>query len=155
MSKFLDIAIELALKNVEEGGGPYGSVVVKDNEIIGQGVNTLHKHPDISGHAELLAIREAQAHLNSVDLSDCVIYASGHPCPMCFGSILLSGIKKIVYANSLEDAEEAGMPLSKNIYEYLSGNKEAIELEIEHVPITDKKKDPIIVWGKQRQINNE
>lgn len=151
MSKFLDKAIELALENVKEGGDPYGAVVVKDGEIIGEGVNTTHKYPDVSGHAELAAIREAQKHLNRIDLSDCTIYASGHPCPMCLGSIVFSGIKKVVYANSLEEAEKIGSTLSKDTYRYLAGDKEAVELSIDHVAIEDDELNPMLVWHRKQK----
>lgn len=143
MSKFLDLAIDLALENVAEGGTPYGAVVVKDDEVIGKGVNTMHRKPDIAGHAELVAIREAQKKLGRIDLSDCTVYASGHPCPMCLGSIALSGIKKVVYANSVIDAANAQMPLTQNIYNYLKGDHQAIELEITHEPITDDSRNPM------------
>lgn len=152
MSKYLDLAIELALRNVEEGGTPYGSVVVKDGNVIGEGVNTLHITPDISGHAELVAIRQAQQRLGRVDLSDCTVYASGHPCPMCLGSIALSGIKKVVYANSVEDAANAGMPLTKNIYQYLNGDHEAINIEIIHEPIVEDSKNPMIAYSKKKNL---
>lgn len=152
MSKFIDIAINLALENIEEGGSPYGSVVVKDGEIVGRGVNTIHLSPDVSGHAELLAIREAQKNLARIDLSDCTIYASGHPCPMCFGAIALSGIKKLVYANSLEEAAEAsGNTKSLDIYEYLKGKQESLELEVEHIPINNEAFNPMKVWGKKKE----
>lgn len=139
MSKYLDIAIEMAVKNVEEGGTPFGSVVVLDGEVVGEGVNTLHQYPDISGHAELLAIRQAQKKLNRIDLSDCIIYASGQPCPMCISAIALSGIKTVVYANSVEDVAKAGNPLPLNIYEYLAGNKNAIEINITREKINDRE----------------
>lgn len=152
MSKFLDIAITLALENIEEGGDPYGSVVVKDNEIVGRGVNTTHQKPDVSEHAELMAIRDAQENLGRIDLSDCVIYASGHPCPMCFGAITMSGIKKLVYSNSLEEGWEAsGSPISIDIYEYLKGNKDAIDFEVQHIPINNDEFNPMKVWLKKEK----
>lgn len=151
MSHFLERAVELAIKNVEEGGTPYGAVVVKDNEIIGEGVNTMHEHPDISGHAEMIAIREAQKTLSRVDLSDCVVYASGHPCPMCFGAITLSSIPEVIYVNTPEEAAEAGMPLTAAIYKYLKGDHSAIAFTIKRVKATDPKEDPMKQWVKHNQ----
>lgn len=148
MSEFLDRAIELAIKNVDDGGTPYGAVVVRNNQIIGEGVNTMHQNPDISGHAEMIAIREAQQLLGKIDLSDCVVYASGHPCPMCFGAITLSNIRKIVYANTPEEAAEAGMPLTAQIYKYLKGNHNAIDLDLKREKIEDGNPDPMKVWVK-------
>lgn len=155
MSDFLQIAIDLAINNVKEGGTPYGSVVVLNDKIIGRGVNTMHLSPDISGHAELVAIRQAQKLLNRIDLSDCVVYASGHPCPMCLGSIALSGIKRVVYANSVEDASNAGMSLTKNIYKYLAGNKEAIVLDMIHTPINDESNNPMVLYKLFKEQKGE
>jgi guanine deaminase len=146
MSVFLKRAVDLAIENVNHGGTPYGAVIVKDNKIIGEGVNTLHTHPDISGHAEMIAIRQAQELLGRVDLSDCVVYASGHPCPMCFGAITLSNIHKVVYANTPEEAAEVGMPLTSAIYEYLKGNKDAINLDITRDPIQEGEINPMRYW---------
>lgn len=146
---FLNYAVELAVCNIKTGGTPYGAVVVKDGEIIGEGVNTLHTHFDISGHAEMIAIRQAQLTLSTNDLSDCEIYASGHPCPMCFGAIAFVGIKKIVYANSLEEAEAAGMGLSKNIYDYLMGDKTKLDINVVHLPIQKDEKNPMIIYSNR------
>ena len=151
MNKFLERAIELAIKNVDNGGTPYGAVVVKGDEIVGEGVNTIHIQPDISGHAELIAIRQAQTLLGRIDLSDCVVYASGHPCPMCFGAITLSNIHKVVYANTPEEAAEVGMPLTLAIYNYLKGDKDAIELDIERDTIQNGESDPMKYWFKTHQ----
>ena len=153
MNKFLERAIELAIKNVDNGGTPYGAVVVQDNKIVGEGVNTLHIQPDISGHTELIAIRQAQALLGKVDLSDCVVYASGHPCPMCFGAITLSNIHKVVYTNTPEEAAAVGMPLTAAIYKYLKGETKAIDLDIERDPIQKGNLDPMTYWFKHKQNN--
>jgi guanine deaminase len=155
MSKYMDIAIEMALKNVEEGGTPFGALVVKGDEIVGRGVNTMHQFPDIAGHAELIAIRQAQELLGRIDLSDCVVYASGHPCPMCLGSMGMSGIKKYVYANSVQDAYDAGLHLPKNVYAYLAGDKEAIEMVVEHEIPTSDDLNPMLVWEKKKASTNQ
>ena len=151
MNKYLERAIELAIKNVDNGGTPYGAVVVKDDEVLGEGVNTLHIQPDISGHAEMIAIRQAQTRLGRIDISDCVVYASGHPCPMCFGAITLSNIRKVVYANTPEEAAEVGMPLTFAIYNYLKGDKDAIELDIERNQIQEGDVDPMKYWFEHKQ----
>lgn len=143
MSNFMNRALDLALENVKEGGTPYGAVLVIDNEIVSEGVNTMHKEPDIAGHAELIAIREAQKKLNRIDLSDAIIYASGHPCPMCLGSIALSGIKEVYFGNTYDEAAEAGMPLTQHIYQYLKNGKSDLKLKIVHNPIRDRNRDPM------------
>lgn len=148
MNKYLKKAIDLALENIKDGGTPYGAVVVLNDEIIGEGVNTIHMKPDISGHAELIAIKQAQKLLNRIDLSDCIVYASGHPCPMCLGAIAMSKIPRVIYANSLEEAADVGMGDSKTIYNYLKGEPKTLNLEIIHEPINDDTKNPMILYSK-------
>lgn len=114
-SKWLEETIQMALENVDNGGGPFAAIVVKNGEIIGQGTNLVHVNNDPSAHAELLAIREACATLSSTDLSDCVLYASGEPCPMCLGAAYWATVGKIYYACSKADALDGagfGNPLS-------------------------------------------
>ena len=113
--KWLQQTINMAVENVKQGGGPFAAVVVKDGRIIGKGTNLVHLQNDPSAHAELLAIREACKTLSSIDLSDCILYASGEPCPMCLGAAYWATIGKIYYACSKADAlNEAGFgnPLS-------------------------------------------
>ncbi|KAK9676878.1 hypothetical protein RND81_11G106900 [Saponaria officinalis] len=94
----MTIAIEEAYKAVECGDGrSYGAVIVQNNEVVASCHNMVLKHMDPTAHAEVTAVREACKKLNQIDLSDCEIYASTEPCPMCCGAIYLSGIKKVVY----------------------------------------------------------
>ncbi|WP_210470917.1 nucleoside deaminase [Sporosarcina sp. 6E9] len=105
-TKWLDKTVEMAIENVRNGGGPFAAIVVKDGEIIGTGTNLVHVNNDPSAHAELLAIREACTALSSIDLSDCVLYASGEPCPMCLGAAYWSAVGNIYYACSKSEALE-------------------------------------------------
>lgn len=112
--KWLNQTIQMATRNVTEGGGPFAAIVVKDGEIIGSGTNLVHLNNDPSAHAELLAIREACATLSTTDLSDCTLYASGEPCPMCLGAAYWAMVGKIYYTCSKTEAlQEAnyGNPL--------------------------------------------
>ncbi|WP_305805443.1 nucleoside deaminase [Stenotrophomonas sp. YIM B06876] len=106
---FMRQAIELARRNVVESGRPFGAVLVKDGVVIATGTNTLHLSHDPTDHAELRAIRQASAHLRSPRLEGCVIYASGHPCPMCLAAMYLSGIGQAWFAYSNEDAQPYGL----------------------------------------------
>ncbi|CAI9268950.1 unnamed protein product [Lactuca saligna] len=84
--KFLIKAVEEAYKGVDNGdGGLFGAVVVCKYEIVVSCHNMVLKHPDPTGHAEVTTIKEACKTLNQVELSDCEIYASYEPCPMCLG----------------------------------------------------------------------
>ena len=102
--KWLLQTIEMAIRNVKNGGGPFAAIVVKDGRVIGSGTNRVHLQHDPSAHAELLAIREACATLESIDLSDCVLYASGEPCPMCLGAAYWATVGNIYYACSKTEA---------------------------------------------------
>ncbi len=101
---FIDRAIELSLEGVASGGGPFGAVVVKNGQIIGEGKNSVVPGQDPTAHAEINAIRQACRTLATHDLSSCVIYTSCEPCPMCLGAIWWARLKKIYYCNSRTDA---------------------------------------------------
>ena len=102
-------AISLASQNVREGlGGPFGSVVVKDGEIIGEGTNRVATSCDPTAHAEMLAIRAASAKLKNFDLSGCELYTSCEPCPMCLSAIYWARIERMFYGNSIVEADAIG-----------------------------------------------
>jgi len=102
---FLKRAIELSRKGMEKGqGGPFGCVVVKDGKIIGEGHNEVLKQNDPTAHAEIMAIRNACKNLNSFQLTDCDIYTSCEPCPMCMGAIYWARPKRVFFANTKKDA---------------------------------------------------
>ncbi|EKT59918.1 nucleoside deaminase [Providencia sneebia] len=107
--KFIEQAIQLAKQNIDAGGRPFGAVVVKNDKVIATGVNQMLELSDPTAHAELLALREAGRILGNVKLNDCVVYASGQPCPMCLAAMRMSGITRIVYAYSNDDAEAYGL----------------------------------------------
>ncbi len=107
--KFMRRAIELAQKGMENGaGGPFGAVVVKNGEIVGEGCNRVTSTNDPTAHAEIVAIRDACQHLNSFQLDSCILYASCEPCPMCLGAIYWARPKQIFYAATHEDAAKVG-----------------------------------------------
>lgn len=119
MDPFMKRAVELALQNVNEGGQPFGAVLVKDNQIVSEGVNELHKKHDVSGHAELLAIRRAQEKFETNELSGYTMYASGEPCSMCLTAMYFAGIDTLYYCQSTEDAAAVGLGKSTFIYHEL------------------------------------
>lgn len=105
---FLKEAIAMAVANVEQGGGPFGALIVKDGQVIGRGVNRVTKSNDPTAHAEIVAIREACNSLGHFSLEGCVLYTSCEPCPMCLGAIYWSHISSIVFAAGKTDAARAG-----------------------------------------------
>ncbi|WP_420441415.1 nucleoside deaminase [Candidatus Palauibacter sp.] len=101
---FMKRAIDLSERSIEEGGGPFGAVVVKNGELIADGTNRVTPDNDPTAHAEVQAIRKACARLGTFDLEGCEIYASCEPCPMCLGAIYWSRMRRVYYANTREDA---------------------------------------------------
>ncbi len=105
---FMRRAIQIAKDGVNNNGGPFGAVVVKDGKIIAESCNKVTLSNDPTAHAEVLAIRKACEVLNTFDLSGCDIYSSCEPCPMCLGAMYWARIKNLYYAATREDAEDAG-----------------------------------------------
>ncbi|MBP5796697.1 MAG: nucleoside deaminase [Bacteroidales bacterium] len=105
---FMREAIRIADESVKNGGGPFGAVIVKDGEIIAGRSNSVTLNNDPTAHAEVNTIREACQKLGTFDLSDCVIYTSCEPCPMCLGAIYWAKLRRIYYGNTKKDAAAIG-----------------------------------------------
>ena len=119
MNEYMKIAKELAEDNLKTNvGGPFGACVVKDSKIIGKGSNHVISNNDPTAHAEIMAIREACKTINSYDLSDCELYTTCYPCPMCLSAIIWANIKEVYYGNTRKDAETIGFR-DDDIYEYI------------------------------------
>ncbi|WHY01552.1 nucleoside deaminase [Neobacillus sp. DY30] len=129
---FMKKAIEEALNNVlTNHGGPFGAIVVKDGKIIGVGRNEVTSSNDPTAHAEVQAIRAACGYLKDFQLTDCEIYTSCEPCPMCIGAIYWARPKAVYYACTKQDAAKIGFD-DQFIYEQL-------ELPMENRVIPMKK----------------
>ena len=105
-NKFMERAIELSIDSVKSGGGPFGSVIVKDNKIISEGMNRVTKNNDPTAHGEIVAIRNACKNLNDFHLKGCELYTSCEPCPLCISAIYWARIDKVYYANTRNDAQK-------------------------------------------------
>jgi tRNA(Arg) A34 adenosine deaminase TadA len=118
-NSFMARAIQLSLDNVVSGqGGPFGAVVVKNDRIVAEGVNRVTSANDPTAHAEVVAIRKACAELGVFELSDCEIYTSCEPCPMCLGAIYWARLARIYFANLAEDASKIGFDDSFIYHEF-------------------------------------
>lgn len=149
--RFLCEAIELAYANVEKGGRPFGAVVVKNGGIIATGVNEVVATHDPTAHAELLALRAAGRRLGSANLQGCAVYASGHPCPMCLAAMRLSGVGKVVYAYSNEDAAPYGLSTAA-IYDDLARPFAEQSMTIAHRPVSlDGRPDLYADWRRRQE----
>ncbi|MCY7330166.1 MAG: nucleoside deaminase [Saprospiraceae bacterium] len=104
-TEFMQQAITLAQKGMDNNeGGPFGAIVVKDGQVVGTGSNRVTSTQDPTAHAEVVAIRDACRHLNTFELTDCIIYTSCEPCPMCLGAIYWARPKAVYFGCSKEDA---------------------------------------------------
>ncbi len=119
------MGIEEARKTMNENkGGPFGAVITnKNGEIISIASNLVLESHDPTAHAEIMAIRRASEKLKTHDLSNCVLYATGFPCPMCLSAIIWANIKEVYYGTNLNDAKKIGFR-DDFIYEYLKNKDE-------------------------------
>lgn len=109
MNTFMKEAIKEAIDGISNGhGGPFGAVVVSNGIIVGRGHNLVISTNDPTSHGEIVAIREASKFLNRFDLSDCELYTTCEPCPMCYGAIHWARIKKVYFGCTKDDARRLG-----------------------------------------------
>ena len=150
-NKFMQRAIELSIESINSGGGPFGSVVAKDNEIISEGMNRVTVNNDPTAHGEIIAIRQACKKLNTFDLSGYELYTNCEPCPMCLSAIYWSHIDKVYYANTRDDAHKIDF-LDPIIYKELQKTNEEKKIQMVQMmrkeglkafEIWDKKVDKI------------
>ena len=146
---FMRKAIELAIENVKNGGGPFGALIVHNNKIVATGVNRVTSNNDPTAHAEIMAIRSACSKLGTFNLSGCEIYTSCEPCPMCLGAIYWSHIDKIYYGANQYDAAAIDFDDSFIYKEIaLPKNKRKIKTTKVNLP-TDN--DPFEAWAKNTE----
>ena len=132
---FLKRAIELATESVTDGkGGPFGAVIVRAGAIVGEGCNRVVPTCDPTAHAELMAIRAACSALGSFHLSDCTLYASSEPCPMCLSAAYWARISRIVFANPRAEAAAAGF-CDDELYDELRRPHAERRLVTIHLPV--------------------
>lgn len=122
-SIFLGRAVSLAAEGIKQGCGPFGAIIVYRDEIIARANNRVVLSSDPTAHAEILAIRAAADKLGSHDLSECILYTSCEPCPMCLGALYWAGIRRVVYASTRYDAARAGFS-DNAIYNEIALNPE-------------------------------
>ncbi|NLL06397.1 MAG: nucleoside deaminase [Clostridiaceae bacterium] len=129
--QFMRVASKEAMEGVKKGhGGPFGAVIVKDNNIIAQAHNEVIKNNDPTDHAEMIAIRHAAKELGRFDLSDCELYTSCEPCPMCLSAIHWAKIEKVYFGCTRDDAAEIGFD-DKYIYDVIKGTADHQKVHLE------------------------
>ena len=141
------MAINEAKKGIRNGhGGPFGAVIVKNDEVIAKGHNQVVKNNDPTCHGEIMAIHKACKKLGTFDLSGCEIYTTGEPCPMCMAAILWANIKKIYYGCNILDTEEIGFR-DKKFYEQFE-NREQLIHELD-------RKECLKLYGEYKRISDK
>ncbi len=145
---FLNKAVELAKDNIEQGGRPFGAIVVKDNQVVAQAVNTMLKDCDPTAHAEMSALRLAGQALQSASLEGCVVYASGEPCPMCQAAMYMAGIREVYYVFSNSDAEPYQLSTATIAEEMRKLPSDRTQFHWEALSATDKQDLPHLyaIW---------
>lgn len=132
---FLHQAVDLAQANATHGGRPFGAVLVRGGAVIATGVNQIAATNDPTSHAEMNAIRAGSQALQSPRLTDCHVYASGQPCPMCMAAMRMAGIASVTYAYSNDDAEPFGLSTAA-IYAELARPFNQQSMMIRYHPLT-------------------
>jgi guanine deaminase len=134
-SKMMDIAVAEAMDGVGKGeGGPFGAVIVdKDGNVVARAHNMVLQSNDPTAHAEVTCIRKACAKLGRFDLSDCTIYSSCEPCPMCYGAIHWAKLPECKFAATAEDAAKAGFD-DKFIYDSIRNISDEVHCKFNHEP---------------------
>ena len=146
-NKFMKRAIKLSIESINNNGGPFGCVIVKDNEIISEGFNMVTSQNDPTAHGEIVAIRNACKKLKIFNLNGCELYSSCEPCPMCLSAIYWSHIDRVFFGNTRLDAAKIGFD-DNFIYDEFSK-----DIEIRKIPLVqilkEEAKEAFNIWGKK------
>ncbi|GAA3586714.1 nucleoside deaminase [Amycolatopsis ultiminotia] len=129
-------SIRIATRNVADGGGPFGALIVQDGEIIATGVNRVTPTLDPTAHAEVVAIRAACQALGTFTLAGCVLVSSCEPCPMCLASSLWARVDRVLYAADRHDAAKAGFD-DRAFYELFETPRDTWAVPVSHTSLKD------------------
>jgi tRNA(Arg) A34 adenosine deaminase TadA len=147
--QFMRQAIQLAIDNIKNGGGPFGAVIVKDGKVIATGVNRVTANNDPTAHAEITAIRQACEKLGTFSLEGCDIYSSCEPCPMCLGAIYWAHLDHLYYGANKHDAAAAGFD-DQFIYEELEHPSTTRRLKTVSL-LEEEAKAPFTLWAQHEE----
>ena len=129
---WLDLTIQLATRNVADGGGPFGAVVVRDGELLAEGQNRVTSSLDPTAHAEVVAIRAACLKVQDFSLAGATLFTSCEPCPLCLSAALWARIDRVVYAADRDDAARGGFD-DREFYELFSRDRDTWHLDVDAV----------------------
>lgn len=130
---WLDHAVAQAARNVAEGGGPFGALVVRGAEVVAVGVNEVTRTLDPTAHAEVVAIRAACRALGEFTLAGCVLVSSCEPCPLCLSAAMWARVDRVVYAADRDDAAASGFD-DRAFYDLFATPREEWPIPVSQVP---------------------
>ena len=129
MNRWMKIAYDEAMEGMlANEGGPFGAVIIQGDQMIAAAHNEVLKNNDPTAHAEINAIRKASEQLERYDLSDCVLYTTSKPCPMCLGAIFWARIGTVYYGATEHDAARGGFD-DHRFYEMMRGQNHDVTLK--------------------------
>lgn len=144
-ARWLARAIELAVQNVSNGGGPFGAVIVRDGELVAEGQNRVTPNLDPTAHAEVMAIRAACQAVGDFSLAGMTLYTSCEPCPLCMAASLWARLDRVVFAADRHDAAAGGFD-DRAFYDLFAAPRETWHLPIEGVRPANAAA-PFEAWG--------
>jgi len=135
-AEWLEQAVALAARNVAEGGGPFGALIVIDNHLVSTGVNRVTRDMDPTAHAEVTAIRAACRVRGDFHIPDAVLYTSCEPCPLCMASALWARVSRVVYAADRDDAARGGFD-DREFYDLFARDRATWATKVEEIRLDD------------------
>ncbi len=144
--KYMMLAIKQAKMAVQKGEIPVGAIIVKDDKIIAKAHNLKETKVNPLAHAEMLAIQKALKKLGSMYLTDCTIYVTLEPCPMCAGSMLLSRMTRLVYA-----CPESKLGAAESLFNIVDNNNINHRLEVRAGVCEQESKQILQEFFKQKR----
>lgn len=142
-------AIELAVENVHDGGGPFAALIVQDGSVIARGANRVTASNDPTAHAEVVAIRSACKTLGQFHLDGCTLYTTCEPCPMCLGAIYWAHLDRVLYASTRSEAADAGFD-DAHIYDEIERAPEEREIAMQPC-LREAGRQPFAAWRANEQ----
>jgi guanine deaminase len=141
---WLNRAIELAVQNVADGGGPFGALIVRGDEVVAEGQNRVTRDLDPTAHAEVVAIREACRVIGGFSLTGTVLFTSCEPCPLCLSAALWARVDRVVFAADRHDAARGGFD-DREFYELFSKPRDQWHLPIDSLRV-ENSPAPFDAW---------
>jgi tRNA(Arg) A34 adenosine deaminase TadA len=108
--RFMARALEMRRIAIERGDQAFGAVIVRDGQVVGEGISAVLTTPDPTAHGEVQAIRDAARRLGAARLEGCELYTTFRPCPMCETAAYWAGIARIFHGEAIVDAGEPRFP---------------------------------------------